>query len=98
VGPVSSAENAEAIGRALFSRRIQSLRGFRRDFDSAGDAGKSRTCSNVARPNGEAARARDADVVAIVEEAIVELDAGRVDSAKARFKAFMAATRGVPGA
>jgi hypothetical protein len=36
--------------------------------------------------------------VAIVEEAIAELDAGRIEAAKARLKAFVAATRGPRGA
>jgi hypothetical protein len=41
-----------------------------------------RSRERVARPDGEAARARDAaDPVATVEEALAELDAGRIDAA-----------------
>ena len=52
------------------------------------DVGSSRACSNVASRRDEAPGALE-----IVEEAIAELDAGRTDAAKARLKAFVAATR-----
>jgi hypothetical protein len=67
----------------------------------AEDAAASRGCSNVARPcsNGCSKGAGDGgDAVQIVEEAIVELDAGRIDAARASLKAFVAATRRVRGA
>jgi hypothetical protein len=52
------------------------------------DAGMPRACSNVANRRDEAPGALE-----IVEEAIAEMDAGRIDAAKARLKAFMTATR-----
>ncbi len=59
----------------------------------------SRTCSNVARPAGEPLGTEGAEhAMVTVEGAIAELDAGRVDAAKARLKAFVAATRGRRGA
>ena len=61
-------------------------------------AGTSRTCSNVARPGGEELGAADAGhAMATVEAAIAELDAGRVEAATARLKAFVAATCGGRG-
>lgn len=53
------------------------------------DVGTSRACSNVASRRDEAPGALE-----IIEEAIAELDAGRIDAAKARLRAFLAATRG----
>ena len=59
----------------------------------------SRTCSSVARPAGEALGVEDVvHAMATVEGAIAELDAGHVEAAKARLKAFVAATRGRGGA
>jgi len=60
---------------------------------AAEGAGTSRACSSVASQRGETPGARE-----IVEEAIAELDAGRLDAAKARLKAFVAATRSARGA
>lgn len=58
----------------------------------------SRTCSNVASPAGEALWVEDVvHAMATVERAIAELDAGHVEAAKARLKAFVAATRGRGG-
>jgi len=63
------------------------------------DAATPRTCSNVAKAGSEAAGARDAaDVVAIVEAALGELDAGRVNAAKARLGALMATVGGLRAA
>jgi|SRR6185312_11965167 len=62
------------------------------------DVATSRACSNVARPGVEALGIDDAvHAMATVERAIAELDAGRVEVATARLKAFLAATRGRPG-
>jgi hypothetical protein len=53
------------------------------------DVGPSRACSNVASRRDEAPGA-----AGIVEEVLAELDAGRIDAAKARLAALVAVLRG----
>jgi hypothetical protein len=89
MGPVIIAENVGAI------RSVDSGEEWGSCGDAGGvanapdDVGTSRACSNVASRRDEAPGA-----VAIVEEALAELDAGRIDAAKARLAALLAALRG----
>ena len=93
MGPVIIAENVGAI-RSVDSGDESGVCGDTGGMASApDDVGMSRACSNVARPGDKAPGA-----VAIVEEAFAELDAGRIDAAKARLKAFVAATLSARGA
>jgi len=73
MGPVIIAENVGAI-RSVDSGEESGSCGDASGAASApDDAAKWRACSNVARPDG----------VAAVEEAIAELDGGRIEAAKA---------------
>jgi len=93
MGPVIIAENVGAI-RSVDSREESGSCGDAGGVANApDDVGPSRACSNVASLRDEAPGA-----VAIVEEALAELDGGRIDDAKARLRAFVAATRGARGA
>lgn len=93
MGPVIIAENVGAI-RSAVSGEESGVCGESVGTASApDDAATPRTCSNVASQHGEAPGALE-----IVEEAIAELDAGRIDAAKARLKAFVTATRRARGA
>jgi len=83
MGPVIIAENVGPI-RSVDSGEESGSCGDASGAASApDDAAKWRACSNVARPDG----------VAAVEEAIAELDGGRIEAAKARLLAFVAAAR-----
>lgn len=81
-----------------FWRGIGGFRGYGQTPTAPEDAATSRTCSNVARLGSGAAGAGDAGyVVAIVEAAIAEMDAGRIDAAKARLFALVAVVCGTRG-
>ncbi len=98
-------------GPAIFAEDVGAIRSVDSGEESGGcgesawmataweHAATSRTCSNVASSGGEVLGAEGAThALATVEGAIAELDAGRVDAAKARLKAFVAATSGRRGA
>jgi hypothetical protein len=93
MGPASAAENVGAIGSVHSGDESGACGDSGERAIAWDDAGKSRTCSNVASQRAEAPGALE-----IVEEAIAELDAERIDAAKARLKAFVAATRSPRGA
>jgi hypothetical protein len=99
VGPVSFAENAGAIRSVDSGEESGGCGDAGETASAAEDAATSRACSSVARLASEAAQAEDvAAAVTVIEEALAELDAGRIDAAKARLKAFVAATRSACGA
>jgi hypothetical protein len=88
MGPVIIAENVGAI-RSVDSGEESGACGDAGGVANApDDVGTSRACSNVASRRDEAPGA-----VEILEEAIADLDAGRTVAARARLKAFVAATR-----
>jgi len=98
MGPASVAENVGAIGSVVSGEESGACGDPGGTATTQQDAAMSRTCSNVARPDGEAARVRDAvDAVASLKEAIVELDAGRIEAAKARLGALVATVRASTG-
>ena len=87
MGPVTIAENVGAIRSVVSGEESGACGDTGGVANAPDDVGTSRACSNVASRCGEAPG------VEIVEEAIAELDAGRIDAAKARLRAFVAATR-----
>ena len=98
MGPVSAAENVGAIGSVDSGEESGSCGDAGGVANAPDDVGASRACSNVARPGGAAAGAGDASyVMAIVEAALAELDAGRIDAAKARLAALVTVVYGTRG-
>jgi hypothetical protein len=89
MGPVIVAENVGAIGSAVSGEESGACGDAAGVATAPDDVGTSRACSSVASRRDEAPRALE-----IVKEAIADLDAGRIDAAKARLRAFVAATRG----
>lgn len=99
MGPASLPENVGAIRSVDSGEESGACGDSGRTSSTPDDAETPRTCSNVARAGSQAAGPQDAtDAVATMEVAIGELDAGRTEAAKARLKAFVAATRGPRGA
>jgi hypothetical protein len=108
-GPAMSQESAGA-SRRVVSGDESGVCGVECAVATAQEDGEtSRGCSNVASrcSNGSSGCSKGAgpadaegagDAVGIVEAAIADLDAERVDAAKARLKAFVAATLSARGA
>jgi len=94
VGPAKALESVGASWSAVSGEESAACRDAGGMMSAPDDAATSRTCSNVAKAGSEAEGAGDAaDVVAIVEAALGELDAGRVNAAKARLGALVATVR-----
>ena len=100
-GPARSQESAGARRRVV-SGEESGICGAEGGVATVVEDGEtSRRCSDVASlcSNGCSKGAANATAaLEMVEEVIAELDAGRIDAAKARLKAFVAATRGGRGA
>ena len=76
-------EDAAAIGSALSGEESEAWAESRQSRSAPEDPGGSGACSSVARAEG----------VALIEDAIAEIDAGRIDAARESLVAFVAAER-----
>jgi hypothetical protein len=76
-------EDAGAIGSALSGEESGAWAESRESGSAREDAGGSGACSSVARAEG----------VALIEDAIAEIDAGRIDAARELLVAFVAEER-----
>ena len=83
MGPVSAAENAGAIRSALFAEESGACGDAGGSENAPQSAARSDACSNVAKRDG----------VAVIEAAIADIDAGRIDDARALLLAFVTAGR-----
>jgi hypothetical protein len=82
-GPESVAENAGAIRSDLSAEESAACGDAGASENAPDGAASTDVCSSVARQGG----------VAVLEDAIAEIDAGRIDDARALLLAFVAAAR-----